>query len=295
LADTLTAKSTTYCVAYGNGRFVSIAHPFAAIGGISLVSTDGVNWSAYNDENTTLDSVMSIAYGAGLFVLVKTADDGVNCATSPDGIVWTARATPITTNASWRSITYGNGLFVAVGANGNVMTSPDGITWTLRSAPAGAWISIAYGDGRYVAISNTTEQNGVITSSDGITWISGQSALPTGGVDVVYAHNLFLAIAADGKIQASASGISWVSNNVPVIANAVFRAVGYGNGIYVAVGDGGLIATSSDGLNWTKQISPTAQTLSTVVYGNCIFVAASSSQFFDSGAFTPSNVFITSP
>jgi hypothetical protein len=52
-----------------------------------------------------------------------------------------------------------------------------GINWTSRSSAAdNQWWSVVYGNGIFVAVSNTGNNNRVMTSPDGITWTSRTSA-----------------------------------------------------------------------------------------------------------------------
>ena len=152
--------------------------------------------------------------------------------------LWTSQNTP--TDNAWRSVTYGNGLFVALansGTGNRVMTSPDGITWSLQTTPNNNWYDVTYGNGLFVAVAN---QNGIMTSSNGINWISRTSALSRHWDSITYGNGLFVAVATSGtgnRVMTSPDGINWTSRNTP--ADNFWYGVTYGNGLFVAVASSG--------------------------------------------------------
>ncbi len=120
-------------VAYGKGRFVAASG--WSLGAYTLVSDDGIHWTAYEIDD--LDGEMyGIAYGNGLFAGV-TGDGEI--ATSPDGIAWTIRGDYSTqfnavsysynpddglgrfVAAGYNGAVYGNGVYVAAGDSGMVL------------------------------------------------------------------------------------------------------------------------------------------------------------------------------
>ena len=77
-----------------------------------------------------------------------------------------------------------------------------------------------------------------------------------------------------------AAGITWA--NQAILTGYSFTDVAYGDGLFVVVGSSGTsgqrIVTSEDGTTWTPQTTPTPDiNLSSVIYGNGIWVAISSS------------------
>ena len=169
---------------------------------------------------------------------------------------WSLR--PSGTTNALRAITCGNNQLVAVGDAGTILTSPDGLAWTERaSGTADNLYGATYGNKMFVAVGGLyrADSEGVIlTSPDGHNWTRILSSLTT---NVLY-------------------------------------GVCYGNGTFVAVGglDGApllypdLILTSPDGIRWTHQVSPTGgerftgALLSSIAYGNNVFVAVGSEFVF---------------
>lgn len=151
--------------AYGNSTFVSIP----ASGQLYGTSAGGTSWTS--QSLPVSGSWKSIAFGAGLFVLVQPASVFY---TSPDGVNWTSRAI---TFANWNSVVYGADKFVAVGrTNGLFAYSADGTSWTTVPAPNTAdWTRVTYGNGVYVAVA--ANSSFVAYSYNGIDWFLSD-ALP---------------------------------------------------------------------------------------------------------------------
>ncbi len=241
------------------------------------IDTDPLaQWVVRNKAMPADANLESVAYGNGLFVAVGNPQVSSSCPiyTSPDGIVWTQQTLPaktLETLERFFGVTYGNGLFVAVGASRTgaddlvlvptIFTSPDGATWTQRTAPVEAGLlsrlyGVTHGNGTFVAVGHyftddtmATSSPVVLTSPDGVTWTR---RTPPGG-------NRALAGAGYG--------------------NGTFVAVGYDRSIKLWEPDVPVLLTSPDGETWTQQTVPpqiggVLNGLSSVTYGNGLFVAA---------------------
>ena len=92
----------------------------------------------------------------------------------------------------------------------------DGITWTSRTSAAdNQWRSVTYGNGLFVAVSDDGTGNRVMTSADGITWISRTSADNAWNL-VTYGNGLFVVVrygTASNQLMTSPDGITWTSRN----------------------------------------------------------------------------------
>ncbi|MEO8234982.1 MAG: T9SS type A sorting domain-containing protein, partial [Flavobacterium sp.] len=202
-------------------------------------------------------------------------------------------------NNYWTSVTYGNGKFVAVSNTGSgtgdrIMTSLDGITWTSSSGlPDGAWESIVYGNNKFVAISSGS----VISSTDGIAWITDPTNLPVKSwKSITYGNGLFVAVCFDTTsnycVVTSPDGITWTPQ---FSAANNWSSVTYGNSLFVAISRGGgsttnVVVTSPDGINWTGRTVPAQLNMTFmfgVCYGNNLFVGV--------GANMMGNDIMTSP
>lgn len=93
---------------------------------------------------------------------------------------------------------------------------------------------------------------------------------------IIYANNLFFATkgntpAADGLIEVSTDGITWVSRQLPTSKN--YGSIAYGNNIYVALTLTTGVAVSTDGIVWTLATFPTGY--KKVIFANGVFIAIS--------------------
>jgi hypothetical protein len=247
-------------------------------GGIFVGGDAGLEWT----ERTRSAVLLAVAYGDGLWVIGGLSGSEAYVATSPDGITWTTR-TSVSSNAAWTHAAYGNGLFVVLTANvdatNKCMTSPDGITWTARSIPA-AYFASVYANDTWVAVRGEAS-NQVATSPDGITW-TARTAPDSIFRSVAHGNGTFVAV-GDGSLgnsgvyaMTSPDGITWTSRTVPTATQ--WNGVTFANGRFVAVGglqnQGGYTMHSFDGVTWTAG-DTTANALSSVAYGDGVFVATS--------------------
>jgi hypothetical protein len=107
------------------------------------LSSNGTSWTTATLPLT--GSYSGIAYGAGLFIIVR---GNTNAMSSPDGITWST----ITLPRAASGIAYGDGMFMTVSGQ-NVNTSVDGVNWTGATASTlGTAVNgIIYGDGVFIA------------------------------------------------------------------------------------------------------------------------------------------------
>jgi len=162
------------------------------------------------------------------------------------------------------------------------MTTTSGVTSYLSGA--------IYGNGIFVAVG---EKGTILTSQDGVTWITRTSGVTSNLYRVTHGNSTFVVVGEKGTILTSQDGVTW-TKRVSGITSALFD-VTYGNNIFVVVGRGSdecgcpqlaldppppctpcpaIILASSDGINWTSRIlGPVDFGLTEVRYGNGIFVA----------------------
>ncbi len=284
------------------------------MGGISMTTTDGTNWTyslpaigaltgvghgngryvalgfthrlfSTDLENWTAAPVAyghnGVVFGNGLLVSVGggSATEGRGyVSTSVDGTRWIDRVTPtmITLNA----VTYALGKFVAVGDSGKILTSTNGVDWVDRTpSAAGSLRGVVYGNGRFTAIGDSSLLR---HSTDGDTWVTTGSS---GGTfnSVAFGNGVFVAAGNNGSIRSSVDGIAWTARTTSPSHTRTLRAVRYAGGRFVAVGDqdgtgeGAVVVHSTDGTNWTKEVSNIAFSLQAAVAaaGNYVAVGGS--------------------
>lgn len=198
------------------------------------------------------------------------------------GTVWTGRTqTGVTDTAyGWFGLAYGAGLWVAIKDSGNyVITSPDAITWTPRTAAANnAWYDVIWDGTRFVAVAGSGTKR-VMTSANGIDWVSQTTPTPAKvWYAVAYGNGIYVAVGSAGAIMTSTDAVIW-TNQTPYEACDLY-SVAYGNGVFVAVTPNGgyssLAFYSTDGVTWSPCTgTPAGSAFTDVSYGNGWFVAVS--------------------
>lgn len=173
-------------VRFLNNQFVIVtgtSYSGGRLEGHVLVSTNGINWS---DKAEISASLMEIAYGNGVYVVV--GNEGA-IYTSTNLSNWTKRTS--NTNLKLVGVSFGKGLFVVTGDNGIILTSSDGINWTTQESNTTSYlIRSRYGNGMYVACGYNAV---ILTSIDGITWTEQNEGYSSGvWYGMVYANNRYV-------------------------------------------------------------------------------------------------------
>ncbi len=89
--------------------------------------------------------------------------------------------------------------------------------------------------------------------------------------ELVYAHDVFLAMDCNGKVMRSADGISWTTHNTGA-ANWMMGLAASSTG-FVIVGKNGVIRTSLDGTSWSDAVSGAPNDFEDVACGGATCLA----------------------
>jgi hypothetical protein len=247
---------------YANGTYVAVGYRTGTdpYNNFVLTSTDGINWT-WRDVDTgssTQRFINSVAYGAGLFVVVG---EGGFIATSPNGTTWTTRTSAQSVQIN--HVIYAGGKFVAVGGNttaNSIQTSTDGITWTARTGAVSPssynFAQVAYDAtiGLYVMSSGNSASSGsgIQTSPDGITWTARTVPVGNNVLGVQAKPGLFLLKTNTSSVWLkSVDGINWTESGTNSTYAEGINQFKYINGLFVATSNSS-IAWSADGLIWQE-------------------------------------------
>jgi hypothetical protein len=247
-----------------------------------MTSPDGIVWTTRISAADILWRSISWSSELGLFVAVAssglTSSQNNRIMTSSDGITWNLPPQTQSLANSWRYVCWSPqlGIFAAVAGTGgtsipSVMTSSNGTDWTLQTLPSGAiqdWRSICWSPELelFVAVANSGSGNRVMTSSDGIIWVSRASAADNNWNSVCWSSELGIFVAVSGTggtgipaVMTSSDGINWELHSAAAAND--WRSVCWSRelGIFVAVAITGLgdrVMSSPDGLTWVVRPSP---------------------------------------
>lgn len=191
--------------------------------------------------------------------------NGRTLMTSTDAITWnTIPTTPIANNLSYNCILFANSIYILTTTNGRVYTSTDLVTFTQSSTGTQTGIGkVIFAGGIYVA-NTTSATQGIITSTDAITWTA---RTVTNSFGLAYNGSLYVAALAAGSVS-STDAITWTArtnaNNLKTIA--------FGLSVFVAAGSAGALRSSTDGITWDVRTSGTASIIDQVAFLNGAFI-----------------------
>lgn len=248
-----------------------------------LTSTDGVAWSVAGsyvpaagpgfdltpyELSTGSLTLNSIAYANGRFIAV-----GKNIITSTDAYAWSEvyqfydnglpnilHAVAAVSVANFTGfIAVGEAEFLSIPSDpfstvtiNVLLTSTTGQTW---NSPANTLVNQALtaagSDGTSIVVLGN---NGAkFISSNGANW-SDVSYGTSNITDVVYANGMFVAVGADGVIETSADGASWITAVSGTTEQ--LHSITWNNTLaeFITVGTNNTILRSADGITWTGDV-----------------------------------------
>jgi len=254
------------------GFFMSQSYYSSSSNYQNVISTDGINWSAYNTLSTG-GSMYGIFYKGGIWWNSASLNGtSSNIQYSYDSVNWSASSLNTLTYNGISCMEYNGSMWVCgIFGGGGTYINPlfysyDAINWTglVYSNVMPYPRMIRYNGSLWVAVGVNASSIGVIAySTTGTTWTSSSHPFLGNLFDVAYNGNIWVAI---GRITSgtgpqptlgySNNGINWSSANDKVRMTNGY-SVGWNGSIWVAggifsyVGTGNTIAYSYDGIIWT--------------------------------------------
>ena len=185
----------------------------------------------------------------------------------------------------WDEMVYGGNKFVAVNASSNSAAySLDGSSWNttfIGNNPAG-FFEIAYGNGKFVATGSYYWNAQVASSTDGLSWTTGQGYTFSMWYypRISYGNGKFIVL-TPFESYVSTDGVTWTYSVLPSFMQYKSFNVAFGNGVFAAVETGSsgsqTAVYSADGVTWTQASGlPSTFGWNGIAYGNGKFVAVSS-------------------
>jgi len=234
----------------------------------------GSNWTSRTSSMT--NSIFQVTTHNSQFIAVGQAIEhspGVFVAailTSDDGATW----------ASSNSGQFGT--LYAVASDGTqalvaqqlVYNSADLVTWDSHASAISPQIinKIVWNGNMFVAVGNA---GGIMTSTNGATWVARDSGVNTYIADVIWSGEKFVALENIGGLITSVDGITWTRLSSFLFLGGFWDLEWDGNKYIVAGSEGinGVILTSTDGLNWEQQTLGADTGLSGIVWTGQYFIA----------------------
>ena len=292
---------------------------------INYSTNNGVNWSlgwftsssiAYSPildkfaDTTLVTNVTSSYYldDINLFIALTSSN---SISISTNGSNWKSYTTPttfnkliwvkelgtilFTTSAASFSPIYICNLYTNINLsyfNSNSITNYKNNlvnNWYIKNTPSNTWKYIVYSIdlNLFVAISNSGNNDRIMTSKDGWNWISRTSPADNDWTSICYSSDLELFVAvsntgSNNRVMTSNDGINWTIR--VSAANNNWTSICYSPELtlFVAVSNSGSnnrVMTSNNGINWTSRISIIDNNWTSICYSPDLklFVAVSNS------------------
>jgi alpha-tubulin suppressor-like RCC1 family protein len=219
-----------------------------------LISYDGINWSnVYVPRISQYTNLNSIVWSSELSMFVVVSADSMSFTNaivhySYDGLLWYRIDTGIAGN-SWNSV-----------------------CWSPK-------LSL------FVAVGESSSNNRIMTSSNGITWTARTAATNNNWRSVCWSEalSLFVAVSNSGtgnRIMTSSNGTTWTSQTSPADSDwrSVIWVLELSLFIAVSISSSNKIMTSPNGTTWTIR-----NTTSTSLFHSVMWIPAPISAIFAVG------------
>jgi hypothetical protein len=246
-----------------------------------LVSSDGNNWN----QSTLPEKVRGIndiIWDNTQFVALvasKWLNDTMFIFTSPDALTWTKKATI----GTWLQNIYFVGNKYLMLESQNCLVSSDCITWKESSMnlTLGCNLVSATWDGhKIIAIADSAPSTKIITSLDGMSWISSSVIAGFQGSSITWNGSLYIIAGTDtmnnGAILSSSDGINWTKRLVEI--TKTLGTTQWIESQYICVGNMGYILTSPDGINWADRSEGSRMDFSSILFSNNQYYVTSTGQ-----------------
>lgn len=313
---TRTSPFTTqgYSIAYNGSLYVAAGFGSNLLTSNTIAtSVDGIAWNPRGNSVLTTNGFI-VSWSGSTWLVGGTsggASNTSNIAVSVDGNGWVGvNSFIIPTFGSSPSIVWGgtsNGAVMTVPNSGVVFTSPTGSIWTARTPGVSYPSAIAWNGYLFVATTNNfgvgnVTTNNVITSTDGITWVTrttnasfypfGVGWSPTLGIWVVSGYGGGVVVG----VWYSYNGISWTVGTGAGTSVTYYDIAWNGTYFMIAPQANTQPIYSTNGIAWSNgTIISAAQAVVAIGWINGTWVAGgTTSMFYLTTSGVPSGAWSTS-
>jgi hypothetical protein len=232
------------------------------------------------------DNIINIIYENGRFL----SAGGEKVAYSDDGDTWHRAYADGDYFSHVRSMAFGKGRFVVTcGYGTRIAYSNDCKLWKLvkNDDPSYSEIHyIVYGNDYFLAVGNDKYNNGdciIGYSNDGEKWTPLEYVSLNINVQcLTYGNGMFIAGGHNGDFAYSSDGKTWETGAFfgSQIDHLIVWNIAFGNGRFIAYcsyigGDKSTTFFSDNGIDWIIASNPPVYPVSSIVYGNGIFISGS--------------------
>lgn len=198
------ASTVLSAITYGASKYLIVAR-----NGKISTSSDGKEWSAFEQKLSSTVQWMDIVYASSKFVAIGLSG---KIEYSSNGTSWNNSSANL--GDGWYGITYGASMFVAINTAGKIATSANGTSnWsvtTVSNLGNHDWRAITYDGTNFIAISKTGYKS---TSADGTTWSLAVQNANLGNNNwssLTYDGTNILALSSSGYFSVSTNGgLGW--------------------------------------------------------------------------------------
>jgi len=238
-----------------------------------------LQWQAFSTPDTS-KRLFDVTYGEGLFVAVG---EDMSIFYSSNGSTWStgrisaAPGVSINSGSDLVGIAYGNGKFLAVnGFTGDdiIADSVDGINWVVRDSDFRQARAIDFQNGKFYATDRFN--NGLFTSTNGITWNQILSTIGRGIHSITHGNGFYVIYTLGGSLYRSEDLVTWNGPLAVTRSAEPYSGVVFGNGRFVATHEfrDETIRRSVNGFDWrpTTVRMPRFHEARDVAFGSAGFV-----------------------
>ncbi|MCF6765718.1 hypothetical protein L3V82_08025 [Thiotrichales bacterium 19S3-7] len=253
-------------------------------GGLSTITTPGLEWSILNTENSEIssDDIFSVFVDNDNVIYIAT-NNGLGISTD-NGLTWqtinTSNNVQIPSDSLFDIFVYNGVIYIATEEDGIGVSEDGGISWVNITSENGLiddQVTSLFVNHNYIYVATA---NGLSISADnGLTWMNRntEDGLGDNYISEVFVENGIIYAATDGGLSISnddGDSFSNLTTSNGLDTNSIY-GVFVSNGIIYLATDNGISISEDDGNTWNNIAGGT--TIQVFAAGNNIYAATDGS------------------